>query len=228
MRALTLALLLCMGFGLAACSDDEPATEPVSQDTETVAGVETETSVEPVVGENPLAPEEPDAANPLVTMETVFGTITIELWEDRAPTTVANFLRYVDGGFYDNLIFHRVIPGFMIQGGGFGTDMVEKSTFQPIVNEASADLENDRGTLAMARTNVVDSATSQFFINLVDNDFLNHTDTTPSGFGYAVFGRVVEGMEVVDQIAQVETGNARGHQNVPVEPVVIESLRRQQ
>lgn len=165
--------------------------------------------------------------NPVVVMETSKGTIRIELWQDKAPISVENFLRYVDNEFYDGTIFHRVISGFMVQGGGFSPDMVQQSTYDPIKNEASADKPNLRGTLAMARTNVVDSATSQFFINLVDNDFLNHTNTTPSGYGYAVFGEVIEGMYVVDLIATVETGSVRGYRDVPTEPVVIESVRRE-
>ncbi|MDT8429023.1 MAG: peptidylprolyl isomerase [Pseudomonadales bacterium] len=169
-----------------------------------------------------------DNTNPIVVMETSKGSIRIELWQDKAPITVENFLRYADNGLYDNLVFHRVIPGFMIQGGGYSENMVELSGYAPIKNEAQAELPNTRGTLAMARTNVVDSATSQFFINLVDNNFLNHTDATPRGFGYAVFGQVIEGMEVVDEIATVETGNARGgHQNVPLEPVLILSVKRE-
>lgn len=165
--------------------------------------------------------------NPVVVMETNKGTVTIELWADKAPITVANFLRYTDNGFFDGLIFHRVIPGFMIQGGGFSPELVQKSTYEEIKNEASASLPNNRGTLAMARTNVVDSATSQFFINLEDNAFLNHTDETARGFGYAVFGAVIEGMEVVDIIAAVPTGPGRGgHQDVPTEPVIINSISR--
>jgi len=166
-------------------------------------------------------------SNPVVVMETNKGSIKIEVWEDKAPLSAANFLRYVDSSYYDGLIFHRVIPGFMAQGGGFSEDMVQKSTFEAIKNEASAALPNKRGTLAMARTNVVDSATSQFFINLVDNDFLNHTDNTPRGFGYAVFAEVIEGMEIVDSMATVETTNKRGHQNVPVEPIVMTRVTRQ-
>lgn len=166
--------------------------------------------------------------NPVVVMETNKGTVKIELWADKAPITVANFLRYTDNKYFDGLVFHRVIPGFMIQGGGFSPDLVQKSTYDAIKNEASASLPNNRGTLAMARTNVVDSATSQFFINLADNNFLNHTDETDRGFGYAVFGTVIEGMEVVDAIAAVQTGPGRdGHQDVPVEPVVINSIFRQ-
>ena len=165
--------------------------------------------------------------NPVVVMETSMGSIVIELWEDRAPVTVENFLRYTDNDFFSGLVFHRVIPGFMIQGGGMDEDLVQKSTYDPIVNEARSDVGNDRGTIAMARTGVVDSATSQFFINLTDNDFLNHANETPQGFGYAVFGAVIEGMDVVDAIAAVETAPGRGgHQNVPVEPVIINSVSR--
>lgn len=165
--------------------------------------------------------------NPIVVMETNKGTIKIELWADKAPISVANFLRYTDNSFFDGLVFHRVIPGFMIQGGGYSPDLVQKSTYEEIKNEARADTPNARGTLAMARTNVVDSATSQFFINLANNDFLNHTDETMRGFGYAVFGAVIEGMDVVDAIAGVATGAGRGGmQDVPVEPVIITSLAR--
>jgi len=166
--------------------------------------------------------------NPIVVMETSKGTIQVELWADKAPISVENFLRYTDNGFFDGMIFHRVIPGFMVQGGGFSPSMAQKSTYEAIKNEASAAVPNDRGTLAMARTNVVDSATAQFFVNLVDNDFLNQTNKTPSGFGYAVFGEVIEGMDVVDSIAKVETGTgSNGFPNVPVEPVIIISAKRQ-
>jgi cyclophilin family peptidyl-prolyl cis-trans isomerase len=165
--------------------------------------------------------------NPVVVMETNKGTIKIELWADKAPITVENFLRYTDNDFYDGLIFHRVIDGFMIQGGGFNPDMVQQSTYDPIKNEATNGEANDRGTIAMARTNVVDSATSQFFINLEDNAFLNHTAETPRGYGYAVFGEVIEGMDVVDAIASVATGNVRGYGDVPNEPVIINSVSRE-
>ena len=164
--------------------------------------------------------------NPNVIIETNKGTITVELLADKAPISVENFLRYTDAGFFDGLIFHRVIPGFMVQGGGFDPDMVQKSGYDAIKNEARADTPNARGTLAMARTNVVDSATSQFFINLVDNNFLNHTDETSRGFGYAVFGEVTSGMDVVDTIAAVKTGRVRGFSDVPDEPVVITSVKR--
>ena len=165
--------------------------------------------------------------NPIVVIQTNKGAITVELWADKAPISVENFLRHTDSNFFDGMVFHRVIPGFMIQGGGFSPDMVQKSTYDAIKNEASASVPNDRGTLAMARTNVVDSATAQFFVNLVDNDFLNHTDETQRGFGYAVFGEVIEGMGVVDTIANVETATTKGFQNVPTEPVVITSAKRQ-
>jgi len=156
-------------------------------------------------------------------MSTSLGDITIELDAENAPITVENFLAYVDEGFYDGTIFHRVIPGFVLQGGGFTADMQQKSTHDPIKNEADNGLKNERGTLSMARTPEVDSATSQFFVNLVDNAFLDHGTRD---FGYAVFARVTEGMDVVDKIATVETGNHGMHQGVPLDPVVITSARR--
>ena len=159
-----------------------------------------------------------------VTMETSMGTISLELDDEKAPITVKNFLDYAKSGHYDGTIFHRVIDGFMIQGGGFTKDMNQKKTREPIRNEAMNGLRNLRGTIAMARTMVVDSATSQFFINLVDNGFLDFQSPTPQGFGYAVFGRVTDGMEVVDQIAKVKTGFAGPHQNVPEEAIVIRKV----
>ena len=164
--------------------------------------------------------------NPLVLLETSKGNIKIELFEQEAPITVKNFLSYVSEGFYVNLIFHRVISGFMIQGGGFDHKMGEKTTKSPIKNEAANGLKNDRGTIAMARTNVVDSATAQFFINLVNNNFLNHKDKSPNGYGYAVFGKVVEGMEVVDEIAKVKTCAYRMFRDVPMETVIIKKVSR--
>lgn len=152
------------------------------------------------------------------------GTITLELDEAKAPLTVANFAQYAKDGFYDGTVFHRVIDGFMIQGGGFTKDMNQKDTREAIRNEAMNGLRNDRGTIAMARTSVVDSATSQFFINLVDNDFLNFQNPTPQGFGYAVFGKVTDGMDVVDAIGKVRTGNVGYFQNVPAETVVIRKI----
>lgn len=163
--------------------------------------------------------------NPVVVMETSEGTIRLELWADKAPMSVKNFLSYVDEGFYDGTIFHRVIDNFMIQGGGFTPEMNQKPTHEPIKNEASPELKNDLGTIAMARTAVVDSATCQFFINVKDNDFLNHKDATPAGFGYAVFGKVVEGMDVVEKIKKVQTTNVGPFQNVPVKPVIIQSVK---
>ena len=163
------------------------------------------------------------ASNPQVRFETSHGDFSIEVDEASAPISAQNFLRYVGEGFYDGTIFHRVIPGFMIQGGGFTEDMGHKSGHAPIRNEADNGLKNLRGTLAMARTNDLHSATSQFFVNLVDNDFLNHRT---GNFGYAVFGRVVGGIEVVDKIAKVKTGRRHGHDDVPAESVLIKSARR--
>ena len=157
----------------------------------------------------------------MVVLKTSFGDIKIELDEKAAPITAANFLQYVRDGFYNGTIFHRVIDGFMIQGGGFDQNFTQKPTRAPIKNEAANQLPNKRGTIAMARTNVVDSATAQFFINVVDNDFLNFRAPTPQHFGYCVFGRVTAGMDVVDKIRQVKTGNRGMHSDVPVEDVVI-------
>ena len=154
-------------------------------------------------------------------VETSMGTITLELNEEKAPLTVANFAEYAKAGHYDGTVFHRVIDGFMIQGGGFTKEMNQKPTRGPIRNEAQNGLKNARGTIAMARTNVVDSATSQFFINLVDNGFLDFRDPTPQGYGYAVFGKVTDGLDVVDAIAKVSTGDCGYYQNVPEKPVVI-------
>lgn len=159
----------------------------------------------------------------MVVFSTSLGDITIELLTDDAPLTVANFLHYVDSGFFDGTIFHRVIPGFVIQGGGFTADMEQKPTQEPIKNEADNGIKNLRGTLSMARTQAVDSATSQFFINLNDNAFLDHGERD---FGYAVFGKVAEGMDVIDKIAAVATGDHGMHQNVPLEPIVVHSAKR--
>ncbi len=164
--------------------------------------------------------------NPIVIIDTSMGTVAAELWADRAPKTVANMLAYIDDEFFDGLIFHRVISDFMIQGGGMDAGMNKKATRAPLVNEASAGLRNDRGTLAMARTSDVNSATAQFFINLVDNAFLNHRDETAQGFGYCAFGCVTEGLDVVDRIGSVATGRSGSYDDVPVEPVVINSIRR--
>ena len=160
----------------------------------------------------------------MLEFKTSKGTFTVQLFEKQAPISVENFLRYADEGFFDGTIFHRVIPGFMVQGGGLTPDMSNKKGHAPIKNEATNGLKNKRGTLSMARTNDINSATSQFFINVVDNDFLDHKGA--SNYGYAVFGRIDSGMDVVDAIAAVKTGNRGGHQDVPVESIVIESVKR--
>lgn len=165
---------------------------------------------------------EAEGGNPVVIMSTSKGDIKIELFKDKAPITVENFLSYANDGFYDGTIFHRVIPNFMIQGGGFTPDFNQKPTKQPIKNEATNGLKNERGTLAMARTQVVDSATSQFFINLADNSFL---DNGIRDYGYAVFGKVIDGMDVVDAIGAVETGHKGMYGDVPQEDVVIKSVK---
>ena len=159
-----------------------------------------------------------------VTMQTNKGVITLELDGDKAPDTVANFVAYANAGHYDGTIFHRVIPGFMIQGGGFDADMNQKSTNAPVKNEANNGLKNVNGSIAMARTNDPHSATAQFFINVKDNSFLDHSAPTPSGWGYTVFGNVTDGMDVVTSIEKVPTGNRSGHQDVPLEAVVIEKV----
>jgi cyclophilin family peptidyl-prolyl cis-trans isomerase len=161
------------------------------------------------------------AANPIVEFETNQGNFKIELYPEKSPKTVSNFLYYVDNGFYKETIFHRVISNFMIQGGGFTREMVEKKTQPPIVNESNNGLVNNAGTVAMARTNDPNSATAQFFINLIDNNFLNYTSPEPSSVGYCVFGKIIEGMNVVHKIGQLPTGNSRGFSDVPIRPVII-------
>lgn len=199
--SLTAALFACALFlGVAGCGASEPGKQTVSTD--------------PAPGQPP---------NPRVLIETGKGDITVELFPGNAPLTVRNFLDYANAGFYDGLIFHRVIPGFMIQGGGMTSGLAQKSTREPIANEAKNGLRNLRGTLAMARTSDINSATSQFFVNLVDNAFLDHS---PGNYGYAVFGRVTAGMDTVDQIAKVKTGRSKGHADVPVDEVVVLSARR--
>ncbi|MEM5325254.1 peptidylprolyl isomerase [Paraburkholderia sp. JHI2823] len=158
----------------------------------------------------------------MVELHTNHGVIKLELNAEKAPKTVANFLNYVKNGHYDGTVFHRVIDGFMIQGGGFEAGMKQKPTEAPIENEANNGLKNERGSIAMARTNDPHSASAQFFINVADNDFLNHSSPTPQGWGYAVFGKVAEGLEVVDKIKKVKTGSKGFHQDVPVDDVVIE------
>ena len=172
-----------------------------------------------------VSPKTPRTGNPMVEMRTRLGTMKIELYADKAPKTVENFLQYAREGFYDGTVFHRVISGFMIQGGGLTPDMSEKETRAPIENEASNGLKNVRGSLAMARTGDPHSASSQFFINTVDNPFLDFQDESVRGWGYAVFGKVVEGLETLDAIKKVSTGSRDGQDDVPLDPVVIESVR---
>jgi cyclophilin family peptidyl-prolyl cis-trans isomerase len=159
----------------------------------------------------------------MVRFETSHGGFTVELYDEDAPQTVENFLRYVDDGFFDGTIFHRIVPGFVIQGGGLTADYAQKKTHPPVKNEAANGVRNERGTLSMARTDEIHSATSQFFVNLADNDFL---DQRPGQYGYAVFGRIADGMDVIDRIAKVGTGRRKGHSDAPVEDIVITSARR--
>jgi len=205
-----LIVLFSFFFFITGCNANEPKTTEKSENSNTqTQPVETKKSGDKM------------SANPKIKLETSKGTMVLELDAEKAPNTAANFVGYVNDGFYDGLIFHRVITNFMVQGGGMNPDMSEKPNKTPIQNEANNRLKNDRGTVAMARTNDPHSATSQFFINLKDNDFLNHTSESPAGWGYAVFGKVTEGSEVIDEIAQVKTGNHGHHGDVPLEPVTI-------
>jgi cyclophilin family peptidyl-prolyl cis-trans isomerase len=183
----------------------------------------------PARGAQPQAPQPPAEApapgNPVVTISTSLGDITVELFKDRAPVSVDNFIRYTAEGFYEGTIFHRVKKNFMIQGGGFTPDLTEKPAHAPIQNEATNGLRNVRGTIAMARRMALRSATAQFYINVVDNHMLDHTGFSPEDFGYAVFGRVLSGMEVADRIAAVATKTVGEMDDVPVEPVLIKSVR---
>jgi peptidyl-prolyl cis-trans isomerase B (cyclophilin B) len=196
-----------------AAADEPGVLADISKATNEAAG-KTET--------NPAQQE----AHPMILIRTTLGDIKIELYPEKAPITVANFLRYVDEGFYNGTIFHRVIRNFMIQGGGFTRDFRQKPTHEPIRNEAANGLKNEVGTVAMARTPQVHSATSQFFINVENNDFLDHTAPTPQGFGYCVFGRVVEGLDVVMQISRTATTTHGPFQNVPETPVEIMAVER--
>ncbi len=198
----SIALFVCsLLLGMSGCGASEPGTQSVS--------------TAPVAGQ---------PANPRVLIETSLGNITVEVFPAQAPQSAANFLNYVKTGFYDGLVFHRVIPGFMIQAGGMTPDMVEKAKNAPIQNEADNGLKNLRGTLAMARTGEPHSASSQFFINVADNAFLNHRGKSFEGWGYAVFGQVVEGLNVVDAIVAVPRGNRGPHGDVPLEPVVMKRV----
>jgi peptidyl-prolyl cis-trans isomerase B (cyclophilin B) len=210
------ALLLLLGTpaprAVAAAAEMEQAPDPIPVSEDVTPDEETATT--------------PEETHPMVTLKTSKGDITLKLFEDKAPISVANFLAYVDSGHYAGTIFHRVIPNFMIQGGGFTPDMQQKSTREPIKNEAQNGLANKRGTIAMARTQIIDSATSQFFINVVDNQGLNYKSPDMQGFGYCVFGEVVEGMDVVDAIRAVPTGRKGPHGDVPLETVeILEAVR---
>ena len=219
MKYLIVSLCAVLLAGCTPSSGEQDTQTPPPAET-TPAPVAVQPQEQPPVA---VAEAVKPVKSPIVTMTTSMGVITIELDAEKAPITVDNFLAYADSGFYSGTIFHRVIPNFMIQGGGFTPDMQQKATRPPIRNEAANGLKNLRGTLAMARTSDPNSATSQFFINHSDNEFLNHG---PRDFGYAVFGKVVRGMGVVDQIAQVPTGNRGMHQNVPREAVEIISAKR--
>ena len=209
--ALLFALWLpaCGGGGDSVAPESEPTPETTPMET-TTPSTETETDL-------------PTPGPSAVEMRTSVGDLTIELYPNEAPGTVQNFLRYVEDGFYDGTIFHRVVRGFVIQGGGFTDDMVEKETREPIENEAGNGLLNLRGTLSMARTSDPHSATSQFFVNTNDNAMLDHTSPTPMGWGYAVFGKVFSGMETVDRIEASRVVSRAGHNDVPETPIVIES-----
>lgn len=231
-----LILGLVLAGGLAGCSGAKEGDQNASRQ-QTSSDRDQKVSNPQVTGDQKAPNQQtnkdtnvsaqPNATgNVVVVMETSQGTIKIELDGAKAPISVKNFLQYVDSGFYNGTIFHRVIPTFMIQGGGFTPDMQQKETGAPIKNEAQNGLKNLRGTLAMARTGVVDSATAQFFINVTDNDFLNYQGPGPA-FGYAVFGKVIDGMDVVDKIKSVKTGQAMGMGDVPKEPVIIVKAYRQ-
>ena len=231
-----LAIVLILSLGLGCGGSEAPPESSTTAEPEPEPVEQAKVEPPPVVEEPPPAPEpkkepkpkvepKPPAGPPVIVMETSKGTIKIELAPDRAPVTVENFLSYVDDKFYDGLIFHRVIPDFMIQGGGFDPAMNEKPNKAPIKNEAKGGLSNLRGTIAMARTGDPHSATSQFYINHQTNRGLD-PDQEPSGWGYCAFGKVIEGIEVVDAIAAVATGMKAGMRDVPAEAVTIKSVRR--
>jgi len=217
-----LALLVAVALAVMGCSSGSTTTTggSAADQTTTIPTTADTTATTQTIGEVSV-----NDSNPRVELVTSMGTIVLELEASAAPITVENFLSYVQSGFYDGTIFHRVIPGFMAQGGGFTSDMKQKPTNAPIKNEAGNGLKNLRGTVAMARTGVVDSATAQFFINVVDNSFLDHTAETPQGYGYAVFGKVVSGLEVADAMAAAPTTSKGQFQDVPVTPIVIKSAK---
>lgn len=211
-----------MGSGLRA-QDSRELSRALSLGPEAPSLEPEPLSLEPATLQIP--PETPAPGNPVVAISTSLGEITVELFKDRAPVSVDNFIVYMAEGFYEGTIFHRVKKGFMIQGGGYTTDLTEKPTHAPIQNEATNGLRNVRGTVAMARRLALRSATSQFYINVADNRGLDHTGFSPDDFGYAVFGRVLTGMDVVDRIASVPTKTQGEMEDVPVEPVIIKSVR---
>lgn len=214
-----ITIFFLLSLGLAGCADTNTSAKSTAGTTIKVADTQNSTQ-----SSGASMSQETSSTNPKVLIETSKGNITIELDAQNAPISAANFAAYVKDGFYDGTIFHRIIPNFMVQGGGMNPDMSEKQTKAPIQNEANNGLTNDRGTLAMARTNAPHSASSQFFINVVDNTFLNFKSETPQGWGYAVFGKVVEGMDIVDTIVGVKTGSHGMHQDVPVEPVLMNKV----
>lgn len=227
--SLSAVVLLCSGC--RKTGNDQKPTEK-GEITKNDEPLEIEPNVtETEIEEQETELEEPETRdtakveNPVVLMETSMGGIKIELFKEEAPITVKNFMDYVNEKFYDGTIFHRVIPNFVIQGGGFTEDMTKKTTHPPIKNEAGNGISNTRGTVAMARTPYINSATSQFFINLRDNTALDHRDESSGGYGYCVFGKLIDGMDVVDSISRVPRERRGGHENVPVKPVIIKSVR---
>lgn len=231
MKSLLLAASL-VGFSLhstTAFAAEAKAEAKAESKVEGKAGAESseaKKSSSKAAAKSSSKSEKKEDVNPVVVIKTNLGKIEVKLNSEKAPISVRNFMRYVDEKHYDGTIFHRVISGFMIQGGGYKVDMSEKDTHEPIKNEAANGLQNKKGTIAMARTGVVDSATAQFFINVVDNYRLDHRSPDPAGFGYAVFGEVTSGMDVVEKIRNVQTGSKGMYDDVPLTPVIIESVRR--
>lgn len=205
------AAIFCLAF--ATFLVQNPAAPPATQG-------KTRVQVPPLQAPAPT----PAPGNPVVVISTTMGDIAVELFKDRAPVSVENFLRYAAEGFYEGTIFHRVKPGYVVQGGGYTAEMVEKTTRPPILNEATNGLKNTRGTVAMARTRALRSATSQFYVNIANNTELDHRGYSPEDFGYAVFGRVLSGMDVVDKIAATPTGSSGPHDDVPLTPIVIQKV----
>jgi cyclophilin family peptidyl-prolyl cis-trans isomerase len=214
-------------FTLSSCAHSSNKIAPISAQKEETSALASSRNIKKGYDSSNMTDKSAadSKQNPVVEMTTSLGTIKIELYPDKAPITVQNFLDYVKEGFYNGTIFHRVIPNFMIQGGGFTPDMNQKPTRPPIKNEADNGLKNLEGTIAMARTNEINSATSQFFINTANNYFLDHRNDTPEGYGYAVFGKVISGMAVAHKIEHVQTKTIGPFQDVPVQPVVIESVK---